>query len=144
MQDFRGRMVDDFAPATLEAFVARELGAVNRTSWSVSRDGELCGVVSFDLESPVMGVASAIFRRDFWGHETTLPALRLVYAEIFASGVRKICGRAFRDNNAVLSVAAALGAKREGVLREHALRGGKMVDMVVTGLNQGDFERCRS
>jgi RimJ/RimL family protein N-acetyltransferase len=143
LQDFRARVVDDYAPATLEDFVERQTAGPMRT-WGVRKDGELCGVVWFEERSPVTGQSQAVFRKDYWGPETAGAGLRAVYAEIFAGGARKITSLVFRDNNAILSTLAALGARREGVLRKHTMRGGKLVDAVMTGLLKEDFERCRS
>ncbi len=112
-------------------------------TWGVYRAEELCGMVSFEPFNEVTGMSHALFRKDFWGKKTTHEALKLVYAEVFASGVNKIIGTPFRDNRAMISLAVAMGCKKEGVLREHTMRGGAFVDMVLLGLTKGDFEKCR-
>lgn len=150
LQDFRSRVVDDYAPATLEEFVHCQILALHRQkSWGVwagspSGSEELCGLVVCEPLAPVLASSYAIFRRDYWGPETSGPALRAVYGEIFGGTTRKITSVVFRDNNAILSALTSLGAKREGVLRKHTMRGGKLVDMVATGLLKEDFETCRS
>jgi RimJ/RimL family protein N-acetyltransferase len=143
--DFRARVADDFAPSTLEEFVAAQMElAVRQKTWAVYRDDELCGLVSFEPMNVVTGLSHALFRRDFWGRDTTRIALRMVYAEIFANGVNKIVGTPFRDNHAMRSLAVSLGARNDGILREHTKRGGVFVDMVLLGLTKGDFEKCLS
>lgn len=141
MQDFRSRVADDFGPKTMAEYVTLCLTRDGR-SWGVWADGELCGVVVYEPLSAVTGNSHFYFRKDYWGREVTEAALRLVSAEIFAGGVNKICGCPFRDNNAVISVSMAIGAKREGVLRQQTRRGGRFVDVVVMGLLKEDFEQC--
>jgi RimJ/RimL family protein N-acetyltransferase len=143
VSDFRSRVADDFAPKTLEDFVAQQLASSGRT-WATYRDGELCGMVSFEPVSPVSGLTHCLFRKDFWGRNTTREALRLVYTEIFAGGCHKVFGTPFRDNNAMISLARSIGFQREGVLREQTKRGGVFVDMVVLGMTKGDFEKWAS
>lgn len=140
LQDFRSRVVDDYAPATLEDFVHAQVLAVRgQKDWGVWAGEELCGMVVFEALSPVLGSSYAIFRRDYWGPETSGPALRAIYAEIFAGTTQKITSIVFRDNNAILSALSGLGARREGVFRRHTMRGGRLVDMVATGLLKEDF-----
>lgn len=102
-------------------------------------------MVSFTLNGHgLSGETHALFRKDFWGKATTQTALRLVYAEVFASGVHRIYGLPFSDNNAMISLARNVGFRREGVLRETTKRGGEFVDQVMLGMTQGDFEKCLS
>ena len=144
-RDFRTRVSDDFGPKTLADFVAGQMAAdKNVRTWAVYRDGELCGMVSFEPASPVAGSSHTLFRKDFWGRGTTREALRQVYAEIFAGGIHKISGTPFRDNHAMIALATGLGFKKEGVLREQTMRGGKLTDIVILGLTKGDFEKCLS
>lgn len=145
MQEFRARVADDFAPATLDAFVRqwRARQAVGQRSWAVLRNGELGGLVTFQAENTHCGVTHCLFKKTFWGHETTLPALRLVYASIFAEGYHKVASLAFADNVQILHMARRLGGDREGTLREHTMRGGAPVDMMIIGLTRTQFERAQ-
>jgi RimJ/RimL family protein N-acetyltransferase len=68
--------------------------------------------------------------------------MREVYAAAFASGLTKLYSVIFSDNSAVIHLAHQLGAKREGKLRQHTLRGGKPADMLVLGLTREDFAKC--
>lgn len=133
---------DDFAPKTLEAFVdnweRQELSGMK--SWGVLRDGELGGVVTSTRFNPVVADAHCVFRKSFWGHETTAEALRLVFAEIFASGVQKISTICFFDNHALLGLVARLGFEREGTLKKNTLRGGELVDVAMIGLTRAAWE----
>lgn len=140
-QEFRLRVCDDFAPSTIKEFMVlwrAKLGSVR--SWGVYRGEELGGVVTFEAASPVMGITHFMFKKPFWGHETTVPALEAVFGEVFESGVNKISSFAFLDNVQVLHLARQLGAQKEGVLRQQTVRSGEYVDMMAIGLLKADFE----
>lgn len=141
MQEFRDRVLDDFGPQTLDEFVAqfRERQKRERT-WAVYRGGELGGFISYEPWSPICGTSHCLFSKRFWGHETTVPALRAVYREIFAGDTRKVLSFVFSDNGQIVHLARTIGAVKEGVLRQQTQRRGQLVDMVALGLLKADFE----
>lgn len=144
-QQFRGRVFDDFAPATMDEFVATwrlRIGA--EPSWLVSRDGEVGGVVLFRPETPVRGEMACLFKREFWlADGLVVEALRQVFGAIFFSGkeIEKVGVTVFRDNAHLLHFLRLLGGEKEGVLRANTRRGGRLVDQVVIGVTRADFER---
>ena len=89
--------------------------------------------------NPVCVDAHCVFKRSFWGHATTVEALRQVFDEIFSSGVIKITATAFADNHALLGLVRKLGFQREGVLRQQTRRAGELIDVVVIGLTREGF-----
>ena len=140
-QEFRWRVADDFGPQTLEAFVSDwEARVLKRQTWAVYRDDELGGLITCEPESPVVGVVHLLFAKRFWGHATTLPALRLVFTEIFKSGLQKTYSPAFAENSQVMALLRQIGAKKEGVLRKHTRRGGKAVDMMIISVLAEEFK----
>ncbi|HLG99821.1 MAG TPA: GNAT family protein [Bryobacteraceae bacterium] len=141
MSRFRGRVADDFSPKTLDEFVARwvELDARGRKTWQVIRDGDLGGVIESSRLSPVLADLHCIFKRSFWGHETTVASLRMVCEELFADGVIKIMSTAFRSNHALIGIVKALGGSKEGLLAGQTLQNGKPVDAVILGLRKEDY-----
>lgn len=141
IQGFRERVADDFAPASIEQFVQFWSSQSQAKTWGVWRDGELGGLVVVKEISPVLAESHCLFKRSFWGHDTTLAALRAVYAEVFATGIEKVFSVAFRDNAQLLGLARRIGAQKEGILRKHTRRGGELVDMIAIGLLREDFER---
>lgn len=146
IQDFRWRVSDDFGPATEAEFVSTWLERLEvQRSWAVYRDGELGGVVTAQQETPVVAIAHCLFAKRFWGHDTTLPALRLAFSEIYRDfGVSKIASLAFEDNLQLIHLVRKLGGEKEGVLRQHTQRQGKLVNMIAIGVLQADFEeRCK-
>jgi len=139
MQSLRTKLCDDYAPQSLDEFLAHWERQTCDT-WGVLRDGELGGYVSFEKLTPVVGTAHILFKRSFWGFRTTIPALELVYAQAFErSGVSKILSLVFRDNHAIRALARHVGAREEGIFRNHTMRNGKPVDMVAIGLLKGEF-----
>src|SRR5579872_629050 len=141
VREFRDRVADDFAPSTLAEFVSQweAQDAAGRRTWAVLRDGELGGVITSNRLSPIVADAHCVFKREFWGRDTTAEALRHVFAAIFAQGVEKITSLAFRDNHALFGLVARLGFEREGTLRQHTRRRGELVDMVIVGLRRERF-----
>lgn len=145
-QEFRSRVADDFGPKSLEEFMAVQQArvAAGLRSWGVYRGGELGGLVTFEPTSPICGAAHCIFKKSFWGHETTVEAMRLVFDEVFASGVRKILSLAFADNVQLMYAVRLLGFQKEGVLRKQTQRGGELVDMMALGCTHDDFQTACS
>lgn len=141
IEEFRHRVADDFAPNTLDEFIAqwRAGAAVGTKSWAVIRDDEIGGVITARRLSPIVADAHCIFARRFWGRETTLASLRLVFDELYRDGVEKIISLVFKDNHGVIGIIKALGGTVEGRLARHTLRGGKRVDMVPIGILKEAF-----
>lgn len=147
--DFRSRVCDDYSPQNVQDFVIHMMRkARDQETWAVhaSRGGgpeELCGMITYEPTAPGVGTTHALFRKDYWGHDITVPALSTVYAGLFERGVRKIIGAPFRDNRAIVELGRKLGARVEGRLRAQTMRGGKPVDVVLLGLLKEDFDSCR-
>jgi RimJ/RimL family protein N-acetyltransferase len=140
-EEFRWRVSDDFGPKSLEEFMSQWAEA-SEQRWAVYRDGDLGGLVTASAMTPIVATSHCLFKKSFWGQETTLPALRQVYQQVFGAGFHKILSFVFRDNKQIIGLARKLGAAKEGVLRKQTLRRGKLVDMVALGLLQEDFEQC--
>lgn len=145
IERFRNRVVDDFSPATLNAFVEKSIeDAKQMTTWAVYRDGELGGMVSFQQWTPVLGTCHCLFKREMWGRKTTLPALQQIATEIFATGISKISMCVFSDNKAIIALVKDLGGVTEGRYRNHTMRGGKLVDMTAIALFKEGFENANT
>jgi RimJ/RimL family protein N-acetyltransferase len=145
MDAFRGRVTDDFSSQTIDEFVPEMIELASRVeTYGVWRgegsDEELGGMVWIERASPYLAIAHLLFKRSFWGRETTQASLWQIFDRVFASGIGKITSSVFADNYQVLSLVKALGAKEEGRLREHTLRyGGKPADSIPVGLLKRDF-----
>lgn len=142
-EEFRHQVMDDFGPKSLAEFVTDwEMKAELRESWAIEHNGEIGGMVCVDRVSPVLGHVQSITKRAFWGAEKMLEPMREIYGHAFALGYQKIYSLTFTDNSNVIHLARKLGATREGKLRQHTIRNGKLVDMLIMGLTQEDFTKC--
>lgn len=141
VEEFRDRVADDFAPQTIEAFVQQRIeGQLYEMTWGVLRDGELGGLVIVTPLNRHLAMAHVIFKKSFWGHETTLRAIAAVFAEVFAAGFGKISSVAFADNHQILGLVRKMGGGKEGHLSRNTLRRGVAVDQMVLGIRKDDFE----
>ena len=80
-----------------------------------------------------------LFRKSFWGHKTTIPALTKVFTDVFDSGVQIIRAGMLIDNHAIRSLARALGTREYGPLPKATIRGGEPIDVVGLMLTREDF-----
>ena len=141
VEEFRSRVMDDFAPQTLEEFVAQRMHcAPFEATYGVERGGELGGLIVVQAVNPHLASAHCLFKKTFWGHETTLAAVQAVFLDWFTNtGVEKITSIAFADNHQILAMVRKLGGDKEGHLYKHTLRDGKPVDQMLLGIHKKDF-----
>lgn len=140
---FRDRIADDFGAKTLDEFVLHAAAVARQArTFAVKRDGEIGGLVTVQTVSPVLATSHVLFRKSFWGRDTTVSAIQQAYAKAFESGIERIESFVFRDNSSIRQIARLVGAREEGILRRRTQRNGELVDMVVLGLLKGDFEQC--
>lgn len=141
-QAFRHQVADDYSPRTIDEFVEFELARERAKvlKFGIYRDGELGGCIWVEQISDLIAEAHCIFKKDFFGHRTTIPALRLMAEKIFDTGIQKIKMRTFDDNYAIKSLLLAAGAHREGIFRKETTRGGKSVDIVMFAFFDSDLE----
>jgi RimJ/RimL family protein N-acetyltransferase len=146
IQEFHHRVCDDFAVKTVEGYVTEWETALQRgrQSWAVYRDGELGGAITATRLSPMLADIHTVFAKRFWGHATTLVALRQVCEGLFAEGATKIVSLAYKDNRSVIGIWRALGGTIEGTLEAQTMRAGKPADMIVLGLSKERFDAASS
>jgi RimJ/RimL family protein N-acetyltransferase len=139
---FRERICDDFSPQTQDAFVAGMAAKWQgyAATWAIRAGGELGGLVTFERLTPHLGTAHIVVKHDFHGKGVAVRAARIAVSEMFALGIGKLALYPLEGNLALGSLHANLGAKREGCLKGHTLRGGKPIDVWVYGLSREQFE----
>lgn len=144
IESFRDRVCDDSSPTTFAGFLelyAAQLEQGMRT-WGVYRDDELGGHISIRPINPFLAESHITFSRRFWGEETTVPALRAVYTEIFnTTTIRTITSQVFEDNHTIMQLAKKNGAVIETprALRDRAMRGGKPIGVRIVTLFKETF-----
>jgi RimJ/RimL family protein N-acetyltransferase len=140
MNQFRSRVADDYSPRTMEEYVEIQNRRMHPgLNWGVYRDDDLGGAIWFEPSSPIAGIIHTVFRKDFWGHETTYPALRAAGEAIFNSGTRKLLAMCFADNHSVRGMAKRFGMQQEAHFHGMTVRGGVPVDMVAFGLTKEEY-----
>ena len=147
IEPFRHRILDDFSPQNIDDFVAFlqvRSQLPGRTTYGVRRDGDLGGLVVIERVAPdhPTAIAHLLFRKSFWGHKTTIPALTKVFTDVFDSGVVNLRSEVFADNRAIISLITKLGGIRYGLpllergkalaapLPQATIRGGELIDVV--------------
>ncbi|HEX8186526.1 MAG TPA: GNAT family protein [Blastocatellia bacterium] len=143
MEEFRTSVADDFSAQTPHEFIAeqRELAQTRGTiTYGIYRDLELGGFVQVIITSPVACQAHCVFKREFFGHQTTVPALNEVARQLFDAGIERITMTPLASNNAIKSLIKAIGAVEEGRLRGATRQNGEPVDLLIFGLLKSDWQ----
>ena len=143
IEEARTQVADDFAPQTPTEFIALERARVADGSiinFAIYRDFELGGYVKVVPTGPITCDAHCIFKRDFYGTQTTLPALNDVARQLFEAGIERITLSTLAQNAAIRALLRKLGAVEEGRLREATRQNSLPVDVVVFGLLKHEWE----
>lgn len=112
LQEAGSSLLNDQGPRTMDAFVDEWL-ARRSVTWGVYRDGLLGGWVAYEPLGETFGYAHCVFRKAFWGHKTTGPALAQVITDLLGVGVARIIMTVPVTNNAVAGLIQRLGGERE-------------------------------
>jgi RimJ/RimL family protein N-acetyltransferase len=142
----RKMVADDDAPETLDEFIDSELERTEAGArkFAVWRGDELGGCiwaeeVNIKVQNAVQ--AHCVFKSDFFGHKTTLPALLQMAQLIFEAGYKKIEMPVFNHNNPIKALLKRAGAHSEGVSRAHTTQDGQPVDVALYAFFDTDFQK---
>jgi RimJ/RimL family protein N-acetyltransferase len=129
MQPYWRQLVDDSIPRDLDFFVEnqRMKGAV---SFGVYRDDELGGLLTQVTVSPWKCFGDCVFKKSFWGRDTTVPALEAGKRLAWSMGYHKISCIVFEDNHLMIGLLNRVGGIFEGILLEDTQREGRKVNML--------------
>ena len=137
----RSQVADDSSPQTPDEFIALERArAEDVCTFAIYRDHELGGYVRVVPLTAWSCEAHCVFKREFYGYQTTLPALDEVARQVFEAGVTRITMLVYQTNTAIRALLKRLGAFEEGRMRECARQNGQPVDMLVYGLLKQEWE----
>ena len=134
MHEYPERSLDDSMPKTKREFQAMmERRGEEEYTYCVMQDGEPVGFIGFAFTGPITGSMRGVcFTKSVHGNGTAVRAMRGVLQQHFDySGMHKISAFPFADNHRAIAFYKKLGAKTEGVLRQHSKRDGKFVDIVM-------------
>lgn len=142
IEGFREKVADDFAPKSLSEFVeCMSTRWEQQKSWAIYSAGELGGLITFERMNPWLGTASIVLKPDFHGQGISAKACQIAVGEMFQEpGLGKVDFFLLAGNLAIGSLLVSIGARREGTLESHTLRGGKPADLWVYGLTKQKFE----
>lgn len=135
-EKFRHLVADDYAPKDMEDFVNYELARSEQggVKYGVYRADEIGGCIWVEPVNYRVVSAHCVFKKEFFGHQTTLPALTQVADYLFAQGVKKIQMNCFDHNAAIKSLLRKLGTVKEGILRQQTTQNGKPIDILLLAL----------
>lgn len=141
MEESRRQVADDCSPQTPDEFIAQERAMSEKVlTFGIYRDNHLGGYVRVCVQNPWMCEAHCVFSRDFFGYQTTIPALNEVARQLFENGIERITMPIFAHNSAIKGLIKKLGAVEEGRLRECTRQNGRPVDLIVFGLLKREWE----
>lgn len=145
LQPFYDRVYDDAGPKTLEEFVEQWVRAERngRRSWAVLKHGGYGGVIVASNISPWVAEMHCIFRKEFWGHENTIPALEAVADQLIAEGIDKVTAGVAFDNHGLIALLRKLGATREGRLLGQLRRQGVPTELTIMAIHKEAYARRR-
>jgi len=112
-------------------------------SWGVWRGDELGGFLWAVIDRWIAR-PHCIFKRTFWGYETTLASIRLGIDQVFRDGVTKIEMWCYEDNARAMALYRALGCVQEGCLSRQVRRDGEYTSMNIWGLSKEEEQNGRS
>jgi len=134
---------DDYSPKTIAAYVELAIRD-NIEAWGVSSDGRIVGVVTFEPVNPACALIHFLFCPGWRGKARTDAAARVVLGHAFESGIEKVLGIMPENNRLAIALAVRVGAKVEGLLRNHSVRDGKPLNAVAVGITKEDFINVRT
>lgn len=132
-QDFPREMIDSHSPKDIEAFVskARQDRGSGGKGYVVLREQTPLGAVWFDPIGDEMCIGHLVFERKAITGLEKMKVSRDAVASIFKEGFRKIVWVFFADNRGFRVFLKRLGAKHEGLFKDHLRRDGEWVDAEV-------------
>ena len=138
----RKAVADDFSPTTPIEFLVDESNLPeNVATFGILREGELGGYVKAVQTSPIVVEAHCVFKQEFYGSATTIPALSLIAGQLFDCGIERITMPVYAHNFAIKSLIKKLGGVEEGRLRNYTKQNSQPVDLLIFGLLKADFEK---
>lgn len=126
------RMMDDFWPKNLKDFTTVIETRNNTEQTILVKEGDCpVGFVGYmDCNEHVGSLRGVCFDKTVHGSGIAKCSVRQILQSQFDRGIHKINAFPFVDNTRSIAFYYSLGAKYEGVLREHTIRNGKLTDLL--------------
>ena len=128
----RDRFPYPYEPQHATTFLARVAEQAEPTAWAIEVDGEAVGGVGIEMHSDVERVSAEIgywLTERLWGRGIVTEVVKAVTREAFKRfDITRIYAVAFADHAASIRVLEKCGYVREGLLKQSAIKEGKIRD----------------
>ena len=119
-----------------------------QTYFAIEVDGELAGGIGYTSRTDVERIGAEVgywLGRAFWGRGIATAALRLLSARAFDADpeLRRLWAVPFVTNTASARVLEKAGYTREGLLRQSAIKEGRVLDQWMYAIVRDDADRLR-
>lgn len=126
------------------AFIRLARGMSPVTFFAIEVDGRVAGGIGYVLKGDVERVGAEVgywLGHEFWGRGLATEALRQMARRAFAEQpeLRRLWAVPFADNAGSARVLEKAGFVREGVLRQSAIKDGRVHDQVMYALLRDDL-----
>ena len=129
-------------------FIGQALARSPATFFAVEADGRVAGGIGYLPHRDVERIGAEVgywIGREFWGRGLATAALRLVTAHAFAAhwDLRRLYAVPYATNPASARVLEKAGYRREGTLRQSALKDGRVLDQWMYAIVRGEHDALR-
>lgn len=125
-----------YAVADARAFIGLALGMSPRTFFAIEADGQVAGGIGYVRHGDVERINAEVgywLGHGYWGKGIATTAVRLLTAHAFDADpqLRRLYAVPFATNEASARVLEKAGYRREGVLRQNAIKDGRVLDQLM-------------
>lgn len=119
--------------ADAHAFIALARGMSPRTFLAIEVDGDVAGGIGYVRHGDVERINAEVgywLGHAYWGKGIATTAVRLLTGHAFAANpeIRRLYAVPFATNQGSARVLEKAGYRREGVLRQNAIKDGRVID----------------
>ena len=134
-----------YRPIDAHQFIARARRMAPRTFFAIDADGHLAGGIGYTERLDVERIGAEVgywLGREFWGRGIATAALRLLTRHAFDVNrdLRRLWAVPFATNVASARVLEKAGYRREGTLRQSAIKDGRVLDQWIYAIVRDELE----
>jgi ribosomal-protein-alanine N-acetyltransferase len=141
----RDRFPHPYTPRDAEEWLSRQTGPFATPDFAISLDGEAVGGIGLVPGTDVERISAEVgywLGRAVWGRGLATRALRSMTAHAFdALGFVRLFALPFDFNAASVRVLEKAGYRREGLLRDAAIKEGRVTNYLLYAITRSDFRR---
>ncbi len=141
----RDRFPHPYTPRDAREWLSRQTGAFATPDFAIDLDGEAVGGIGLLPGTDIERVSAEVgywLGRAVWGRGLATRALESMTAYAFRSlGLLRLFALPFDFNTASIRVLEKAGYSREGLLRDAAVKEGRVVSYLLYAITLSDFRR---